>query len=359
MSQAQDMAAINDLFQRTTPSNGAAQALKDTWSQWYGGLDSMSRDYDSDILSDASARRDAFNRAQALGTVSAPAPVPIIPPGPQPTIKQGSNNAAVKIWQHVVGAVPEDGIFGSKTAALTKTWQKAHGLVADGIVGPQTWAQAQANSAVAMTQPATATAAGVLAAAVQAAQATTVNPPIVIASPGIANVPGVVSPPVLTSPILPPKTTQAATTASAATAAAKPTVAQAASTAASANARPTIKSGSTGASVVEWQKLIGITPADGVFGPDTTAATRTFQMAHSLSADGIVGPQTWATGLTNPSTAPVDIGSAVGAAADTIKATALDLHANMPLWLKVTTGALAGLSAILGLSLISKSKRAA
>ncbi len=48
MSQAQDMAAINDLFLRTTPTNAAAAALQDTWVQWFGSLPSFERDYDGD-----------------------------------------------------------------------------------------------------------------------------------------------------------------------------------------------------------------------------------------------------------------------------------------------------------------------
>lgn len=63
------------------------------------------------------------------------------PPGNQPKlpIKQGSTGNAVKAIQQLVGATI-DGKFGPKTKTLVMTWQTAHGLVADGIVGPKTWA---------------------------------------------------------------------------------------------------------------------------------------------------------------------------------------------------------------------------
>ena len=34
-----------------------------------------------------------------------------------------------------------DGIYGNSTQAHVKTWQKKHGLYADGVVGPKTWAK--------------------------------------------------------------------------------------------------------------------------------------------------------------------------------------------------------------------------
>lgn len=57
------------------------------------------------------------------------------------TIRRGSNGKAVKIWQVILGYTGSkvDGIFGSGTEADTKTWQKAHGLTADGIVGTKSW----------------------------------------------------------------------------------------------------------------------------------------------------------------------------------------------------------------------------
>ena len=62
-----------------------------------------------------------------------------------PTLKKGDRNEYVRNWQmflnlngYSCGAA--DGIFGAKTDAAVKKWQKDHNLVADGIIGPKTWA---------------------------------------------------------------------------------------------------------------------------------------------------------------------------------------------------------------------------
>jgi peptidoglycan hydrolase-like protein with peptidoglycan-binding domain len=48
---------------------------------------------------------------------------------------------------------------------------------------------------------------------------------------------------------------------------------------------------SRGGGVRELQRALGVS-ADGVFGPGTQAAVKSFQRAHGLTADGVVGPQT-------------------------------------------------------------------
>jgi peptidoglycan hydrolase-like protein with peptidoglycan-binding domain len=58
-------------------------------------------------------------------------------------------------------------------------------------------------------------------------------------------------------------------------------------------AHATMQQGSTGPDVVLWQRIVG-TSADGVFGPNTAASTRTWQAQHGLPADGVVGPASWA-----------------------------------------------------------------
>lgn len=57
--------------------------------------------------------------------------------------------------------------------------------------------------------------------------------------------------------------------------------------------RATLRRGDTGPLVTRLQEKVGITPADGVFGPATEAAIRSFQRQRSLVPDGIVGPSTW------------------------------------------------------------------
>lgn len=52
-----------------------------------------------------------------------------------------------------------------------------------------------------------------------------------------------------------------------------------------------LRVGSRGPGVVKLQRKLGIT-ADGIFGPLTRAAVRSFQKRHGLLVDGIVGPQT-------------------------------------------------------------------
>lgn len=53
-------------------------------------------------------------------------------------IKKGSRGKAVKIWQIIVGADP-DGVFGAKTDAATREFQRRKGLEIDGIVGKNSW----------------------------------------------------------------------------------------------------------------------------------------------------------------------------------------------------------------------------
>jgi hypothetical protein len=52
------------------------------------------------------------------------------------------------------------------------------------------------------------------------------------------------------------------------------------------------RTSSGGSRVRMLQRSLGI-GADGIFGPGTRKAVKTFQRAHGLTADGVVGPATW------------------------------------------------------------------
>lgn len=63
---------------------------------------------------------------------------------PFPMLRKGDRNEYVRHWQMFLNlngyaCGNTDGIFGPKTEAAVKKWQKTHGLVADGIIGPKTW----------------------------------------------------------------------------------------------------------------------------------------------------------------------------------------------------------------------------
>lgn len=87
-----------------------------------------------------------------LLVVSTPAPPPPPPSvsscSSHPTVRYGSRGTCVVTLQKLlvshgysVGASGADGIFGYATLSAVKSYQRAHGLVADGIVGPLTWSK--------------------------------------------------------------------------------------------------------------------------------------------------------------------------------------------------------------------------
>ncbi len=65
----------------------------------------------------------------------------------QPTVKRGDRGPGVALLQRLL-MIKDDGIFGPKTDAEVRSFQTAHGLVRDGVVGPQTWQAILANDRI-------------------------------------------------------------------------------------------------------------------------------------------------------------------------------------------------------------------
>ena len=67
-----------------------------------------------------------------------------LPPAESYILRQGDQGEAIRELQQRLTAhgyaLNADGIFGAKTAAAVKAFQKAAGLTQDGIAGPNTWA---------------------------------------------------------------------------------------------------------------------------------------------------------------------------------------------------------------------------
>lgn len=68
---------------------------------------------------------------------TSPVPVLVTTASP-PVLRKGAVGPDVEKLQLLI-KVKVDGDFGNVTDAAVRSYQKAHGVVADGVVGPQTW----------------------------------------------------------------------------------------------------------------------------------------------------------------------------------------------------------------------------
>jgi len=73
------------------------------------------------------------------GRAQPPLMIPPVDTDGRPTLRRNATGDLVKRVQAKIG-VSADGNFGAKTEAAVRVFQRNHGIVPDGIVGPQTWA---------------------------------------------------------------------------------------------------------------------------------------------------------------------------------------------------------------------------
>ena len=230
---------------------------------------------------------------------------------PTPTLKKGASGASVSEMQQLLknagfdpGAI--DGKFGPNTEKALKAFQKAMGLVVDGICGPKSWAALKAGS----TPSSSPVGSAAPASASPAAVAPSSTKPVLKKGSSGASVsemqqllknlgfdPGAVD------GQFGPGTEKALKAFQSAKGLAVDGICGpntwAALNNAAAASNPVLKKGSSGAAVTQMQQLLktaGFDPgaADGQFGPNTDAALKKFQSAPGLDADGSCGPKTWA-----------------------------------------------------------------
>jgi peptidoglycan hydrolase-like protein with peptidoglycan-binding domain len=91
---------------------------------------------------DPSFDMEQFRRHVAAimaGTAPLPPAIPASDAENRPTLRRGDTGAFVRLVQTRIGLVAT-GIFDALTEAAVRSFQRAHDLVPDGIVGPRTWA---------------------------------------------------------------------------------------------------------------------------------------------------------------------------------------------------------------------------
>lgn len=123
-------------------SNGKIANPGQPWRHYTG-----SNPHDHHVHISVAASPDLYDDARDwdIGDVAYVAPDPTIvstpPPKPiveNPFLLKGARGDAVARLQRIL-KIEDDAVFGTKTEAAVKAFQKAHKLVADGKVGVYTW----------------------------------------------------------------------------------------------------------------------------------------------------------------------------------------------------------------------------
>lgn len=89
-------------------------------------------------------------RKKVSAIIHGEAPAPVLIPAQEPsgkerpTLRRGATGADVEAMQRKLEVSPVNGIFGPKTEAAVREFQRTHSMVPDGIIGPKSWAMIDA-----------------------------------------------------------------------------------------------------------------------------------------------------------------------------------------------------------------------
>jgi hypothetical protein len=101
--------------------------------------------------SDVNLEMDQFRQrvATILGGGDPPVLIPAAEPGgrSRPTLRRGDSGQFVTELQQLLGMPDGPAVFGPKTEAAVRAFQRERNMVPDGIVGPKTWSAIDATRA--------------------------------------------------------------------------------------------------------------------------------------------------------------------------------------------------------------------
>jgi N-acetyl-anhydromuramyl-L-alanine amidase AmpD len=102
--------------------------------------------------SDPNFAMDQFRQrvATILSGVAPPTLIPAVESGgrSRPTLRRGDTGQLVTELQQRLGMPDSQAVFGPKTEAAVRAFQRQRNIVPDGIVGPKTWAELDATHTV-------------------------------------------------------------------------------------------------------------------------------------------------------------------------------------------------------------------
>jgi len=232
-------------------------------------------------------------------------------PGPATTtehvivLSEGSEGRQVRLLQRALG-IKADGVFGPQTEAAVRGFQQSHGLSVDGVVGPQTSAALRgAVASKAMMSDFVAPIPGATSEAARGGEAPTPTPvdavdtttgAVADATGGTAGGAGEAA----TGGVSPSGEDAAGAHASSPQGERETgvTLAQSAEEKAAeakeaAEHAAEEKRAEHATDTVRQLQIALHVAVDGEFGPETEAAVRRLQARHGLSVDGVVGAATW------------------------------------------------------------------